>query len=207
MPVQRIFSLYHFALPEIAHHMMSIDGFNEEKVRQSLRGEYYKKFERLCSANTRRRQGHPFEKKYPFEKELQVSVSRIMQGWRTPRKVFAANESYPDLAILEPFPFTVVFDAKFFKDESPTSAERALVTGVYELVFYRGLPPASDDAKGYDFGCLLAYDASDGAFLQQAWESVASKRLFWEGAHVFVMIVRGKSPSALTGPIPSIPAE
>jgi hypothetical protein len=54
--------LYHFALPQISKHVMSIDGIDAEKARQSLRGEYYAKFEHFLSANTRRSQGHPFEK-------------------------------------------------------------------------------------------------------------------------------------------------
>ena len=68
------------------------------------------------------------------------------------------------------------------------------MAGVYEVAFYRGLPPASSAQAtkldwGYDFACLLAY--SDGAYLQEAWDLVTSKRLFWDDAHVFVMIVRG----------------
>jgi predicted glycosyltransferase len=100
------------------------------------------------------------------------------------------------LSISTPFPFKIVFDAKFFTGKSPSVADEALVTGVHEVVFYRGLPSASSEYAArsgwsYDFGCLLAYDASAGAFLQKAWDSVLSKRLFWDDAHVFVMILRG----------------
>jgi hypothetical protein len=66
------------------------------------------------------------------------------------------------------------------------------VKGVYETAFYRGIPPSfSEDNWDYDFGCFLAYDASDGAYMQQAWDSVVSKSMFWSGANIFVMIVRG----------------
>jgi hypothetical protein len=102
---------------------------------------------------------------------------------------------------MEPCPFNIVFDAKFFRDESLTSAERVLVTSVYEVVFYRGLPPELGRARPW-FGCVLAYDACNGAYLQRVWESVESKRLFWDGAYVFVMIVRGTNPSPVNVPAP-----
>ena len=85
---------------------------------------------------------------------------------------------------------------KFFDGESLSFAEKALVAGVYEAAFY--LPSTSqDDTRktkwDYDFGCLLAYDASDGAYLKRAWASVHCRRLFWEDAQVFVMILRGQN--------------
>ena len=58
---------------------------------------------------------------------------------------------------------------------------------VCETVFYRRLPAC--DGWAYDFGCLVAYDVSSRAYLRAAWESVASKPLFWDHANVFVMIV------------------
>src|SRR5438067_12086791 len=54
--------LYHFALPQISKHMMSMNGFDAEQARRSLRCEYYSKFPHLSSANAYRRLGHPFGK-------------------------------------------------------------------------------------------------------------------------------------------------
>jgi len=119
-----------------------------------------------------------------------------MQRWKKPRGKLPLNESYPDLDVVHPFPFSIVFDAKFFKEASAAAAERALVAGVYEVVFYRGLPngleePEKDEC-GYDYGCLLAYDASKDGYLEKAWKSVVTKSLFWDDANVFVMILRSK---------------
>jgi hypothetical protein len=187
---------YHFALPEIWNHVLSIDGIDADRAKKSLRGEYVEKFPNFISANTRRTEGHPFGKQYQFEINLEEKLTKIMDRWKKPKGSFALNESYPDLSLTEPFPFKILFEAKFFEGKSLASAERALVAGVYETAFYRGIPPSLSEDKsgwGYDFGCFLAYDASDGAYMQQAWDSVASKSMFWDGANIFVMIVRGSA--------------
>lgn len=183
--------LYHFALPEIANHMQSHCGLNPTQVREALRGEYFQKFPNLLSSNSVRRQGHP------FGKALGKSPKDIMSIWKSGGKAGPLNQAYPDLCFSAPLPFTIVCDAKFFEKPSVSAAEKALVEGVYEAAFYRGLVgiPARDESEpawGYDFGCLLAYDASPGAYLHQAWHSIGSRHLFWEDANVFVMIVRGQ---------------
>jgi hypothetical protein len=196
--------LYHFTLPEIWHHVQAVDGINAERARESIRCEYFDKFPHLSSGNSRRTRG------YPFPKRQQVSPEEVIEAWRRPNGTWPLNEAYPDLCLSNPCPFNVVFDAKFFEGEGHKSAEKALVEGVYEASHYRGLPAARDGsgaaAWDYDFGCLLAYDASEGAYLQQAWNSVATKRLFWNDAHVFVMIVRGASNQASENTAPLTPA-
>jgi len=82
------------------------------------------------------------------------------------------------------------------EEKERLKAETNLVKGVYETAYYRGIPPSlSEENSGwdYDFGCFLVYDASDGAYMQQAWDSVTSKSMFWDGANIFVMIVRGSA--------------
>jgi addiction module HigA family antidote len=177
--------LYHFALPEIAAHMISVTGLDADLANQSVRCEYHRKFPQLASANAFRKQG------YPFSKKLGMDAATIMQTWKRPTVGLPLNQAYPDLCLSNPFPFKIVFDAKFFEEESLASAEKALVEGVYEAAHYRGLPP-DQTRQGwcYDYGCLLVYDASRGAYLQQAWASVCSKRLFWDEANVFVMVIR-----------------
>jgi hypothetical protein len=203
---ENIFS-YNFALPEIWNHVLSIDGIDAGSAKKSLRGEYYKKYLSFLSGNTRRSEGHPFGKQYPFENNLEEKLTEIMDRWKKPKGSYAINESYPDLCLTDPFPFKILFEAKYFegKDLASTEEERLaalvaaegeLVKGVYETAFYRGIPPSFSEDKSewdYDFGCLLAYDTSDGAYMQQAWDSVASKSMFWDGANIFVMIVRGSA--------------
>ncbi len=181
---------YHFALPKTFDRVAAFEGFAAEKARQSIRCEYFGKFSSYSRANTRRIQGHPFPKK------LGVKTQEIMEKWKQPIGAFRTYEAYPDMSLSDPFPHSIVFDAKYFQDESLVKAEEALVAGVYEASYYRGLPSATAQYApqtnwGYDFGCLLAYDASDGSHLKRAWRSVASKSLFWDDARVFVMILRG----------------
>jgi hypothetical protein len=52
-------------------------------------------------------------------------------------------------------------------------------------------------AWDYEFACLLAGDASEEGSLQKAWEAIPKvvKSGFWEGANIYVMIIRGASKS------------
>jgi hypothetical protein len=193
-PKENIF-LYRFALPEIFQHVLTVDQVDEATAKTSLRCEYFDKYPAFSSANAHRIQGHPFQKNYPFEKNLEEKITEIMDRWKRPEKSEPLNRAYPDLCLSRPFPYKIVFDAKFFEGSTIASAERALVTGVYEVAFYRGLPVEADHHDSgwdYDFGCLLAYDASPKASLLQAWNSVHAKRLFWDDANIFVMIIRGQ---------------
>ena len=66
----------------------------------------------------------------------------------------------------------------------------ALVAGIYEAMFYRGLPKEDDESLwNYDYGCLVAYDASKSRALHAAWEAVTCKSDFWMGGNIFVMIL------------------
>jgi hypothetical protein len=85
-PKENIF-FYHFALPEIWNHVLSIDGIDADKAKKSLRGEYGGKFPSFISANTRRSVGHPFGKEYPFEKNLEEKLTKIMDIGRSRRAV------------------------------------------------------------------------------------------------------------------------
>lgn len=179
--------IYHFVLPEIWKCTATVDGMNPSMARQSIRCEYHSKFPHISSANAYRVQG------YPFPKNLGVSQKDIFAKWTKQSGGIPINQAYPDFALGHPFPFRTVFDGKLFEDGSYEDAKRALVAGVYEAAFYRGLPASSPlgTGWGYDFGCLLAYDASDGAHLQHAWNSIRHKQTFWSDANVYVMILRG----------------
>lgn len=45
----------------------------------------------------------------------------------------------------------------------------------------------------YDYSCLFAYDASRDGHLRSAWQHIepSVKMGFWEGANVYVMVLRG----------------
>jgi hypothetical protein len=50
-------------------------------------------------------------------------------------------------------------------------------------------------AWDYEFGCMLAGDSTEQGSVLKAWEAIPSpvKKGFWEGANIYVMIVRGAS--------------
>lgn len=106
---------YHFALPEIFEEVRSLQSIGTDKAREAIRCEYFEKFPHLSSGNTRRIQGHP------FSKTLQMDPKKVMEKWKKPGT--RPNEAYPDMSLTSPFPFTIVFDAKFFVGESISSAE------------------------------------------------------------------------------------
>jgi hypothetical protein len=56
-------------------------------------------------------------------------------------------------------------------------------------------------AWDYEFACLVAADVSDGTTLKQSWEKLPAvvKKGFWEGANIYVMIVRGAVKTVETG--------
>jgi hypothetical protein len=123
-------------------------------------------------------------------------VDEIFQSWTKVPSSLPLNQAYPDFCLRPPFPFKIVFDAKYFLQNSRSAANKALVEGAYEVMFYRGLPfanarNAQEPSWDYEYGCLLAYDASDDGVLESAWDSVRCKDTFWDGGNIFVMIVRG----------------
>jgi hypothetical protein len=184
--------LYHFAIRHISTQMQTVIGIGQAEARQALLCEYHAKASDLTSGNALRRSG------YPFGKAIGFSVEQTMQGWTAENKsTYPFNQAYPDLGIRSPFPYQIVFDVKYFDNNSSASAEKALVQGVHEAAHYRSLPEVisqstSDPGWDYEFGCLLAYDASDNGGLETAWNSVRKKSAFWEGGNIFVMIIRGR---------------
>jgi hypothetical protein len=163
--------LYDCALPLIFEHMAAQTGIGADEARQSVLCEYYACVPQFASANGFRRFG------YPFKKQVGATTSQVIEMWRRPDRSPPANQAFPDLAFRKPFPHKIVFDAKYFSGTGARAAEKALVDGVYEAAFYRGLPftPAGQPGSAdwdYEYGCLLAYDASDKGYLKAAWNSV-----------------------------------
>jgi hypothetical protein len=180
----------YYMLPNICEHMQTVPGIGPDEARTSMLCEYHTKVSNIASGNPFRRAGHP------FGKNLGRSLDEIMQTWTKPPGALPLNQAYPDFCLRPPFPFKIVFDAKYFFQNTESAAIKALVEGAYEATFYRGLPSAvardtHEPSWGYDYGCLLAYDASDDGVLESAWGSVRCKDAFWDGANIFVMIIRG----------------
>ena len=94
-----------------------------------------------------------------------------------------------------------MFEGKYFDHGSPAKAEAELVENIYQAFFYRALPMVPGNANrpawDYEFACLLACDASPDGALLNAWNkippNVREGFRFWEGANVFIMVVRGEA--------------
>jgi hypothetical protein len=132
-------AFYHFALPHIFDLAISIAKLTPDDATKAFRCEYHGKFPDFSSSNVFRKGcGHPFAKKWGMKPE------EIYDSWRKePTSSWPLNQSYPELSLSAPFPWKILFEVKYFKDENIRSAEKALVEGVYEAVFYRGIPPSN----------------------------------------------------------------
>jgi hypothetical protein len=89
-----------------------------------------------------------------------------------------------------------VFEGKLFRSGSLEMAKSALVNGIFESFFYRGLPTLltgkEEGGGAYDLGCFVAYDASPQGKLQEARSSINAKvaESCREGLGVRVMVLR-----------------
>ncbi len=135
--------------------------------------------------------------RYPFKKSVIASLEDARQEWWREQHggVYVAC---PDIALRSPCEHRIVFEGKLIRGSTEVAARKALAEGVFESAFYRGLPTLlrgrDGEADSYEFACLLAYDASEGAELWNAWKKVSddvrestSKELFTR-----VMIIRAK---------------
>jgi hypothetical protein len=168
--------------------MSKYDGMDDAKARESLLNEYKRMREKFCSGPTIRSQRHP------FTKIMASRPSTVMQQWLSG----ALTQSSPDICTREPFPFKILFEVKYLEKAGRERAVTELVTSIYQAFFYRGLPYVAPRKGGpawdYEFGCMLAGDATEEGSLQKAWEAIPSpvKKGLWEGANVYVMIVRSQ---------------
>jgi hypothetical protein len=137
--------------------------------------------------------------RHPFRKILDCSMSDIYRGWANPENGHALTQSCPDFSLRDPFPHSILFEGKYFPRGSLEFAQRQLVALIYQAFFYRGLPRLAATEKrpewSYDYACLLAYDASPAATLSSTWKGLdaQTQRSFWDGANVYVMILRGSA--------------
>jgi hypothetical protein len=166
---------------------------NEADAKKALLNEYHPSMP-LISSHTPARTA-----KHPFTKLLGANAQEIYARWADVDNASSLVQSCPDFALREPFRHKIVFEGKYFASGSSQYAQRELVADVYQAFFYRGLPYVPETAKGraawdYDYACLLAFDASPGGTLKQAWENLPARvrNGFWSGANIYVMILGGQ---------------
>ena len=179
------------ALPVLFELLKSHAGLSGEQAQQALLSEYYRTTPDIS------RQSPIWWERHPFRKVLGTSASDIYQGWTHPEQGRALTQSCPDFSLRDPFPHSILFEGKYFSSGSLEYAQRELVKDIYQAFFYRGLPRLAATKKhpewNYDYACLMAYDASRTGTLAAAWTALDphTRLSFWEGANVYVMVLRG----------------
>jgi hypothetical protein len=180
-----------FVVPQLYEHLQSRGGLDGEQARQALLNEYH----RSMPSSSAHSPIHPG--RHPFRKILGTAAATVYGQWANPKKGDGLTQSAPDFALREPFPHRIVFEGKYFGSGSADFAQRQLATDLYQAFFYRGLSFVEAKYKGkpdwgYDYACLLAFDASKDGTLLNAWKNLSLKirRSFWESANIYVMILR-----------------
>jgi hypothetical protein len=182
--------LNELAVPRLFQELQSQLGLSADQACTALLSENHKHMKSMCSTTPARTVRHPFDKSFA------PNARDVIEHWRS-GKSNALRQSCPDFALRAPCPFSIVFEGKYFDAGTRDKAAAELVKNIYQAFFYRALPivPVSDTRPpwDYEFACLLACDASPSGVLLEAWNSIpqAVQRGFWEGANVYVMVVRG----------------
>jgi hypothetical protein len=176
-------------IPSFFDSVQTAGQITKSDAKQSFLCEGYTNIPDYASGTPIRTQGHP------FTKVLSATAADVALNWRKKDRNPLA-QACPDFAVRTPFPYNIVFEAKYFERGSFEKASRDLVAGIYESFFYRALPyvpptrlrPAWD----YDFACLIGCDASNDGALVAAWDSFSPgvRKGLWEGGNVYVMLVR-----------------
>jgi hypothetical protein len=122
---------------------------------------------------------------YPFKKSIGATLKTARkEWWETGRGL---HNACPDFALRAPH--KIIFESKLFRTGGRDAARTALVNGVYECCFYRGLPAF---AKNYDSACLLILDASpEPSVVKTAWAGANEhvKKHIWDDLLVHVMVL------------------
>lgn len=182
-------------LPALFGMLTQLKGFSTEQVKQALLNEYHRSMPDISLRSPIRWVRHP------FRKMLDESPGVVYQGWTNPEQAGALTQSCPDFSLRDPFPHSILFEGKYFARGSIEFAQKQLVKYIYEAFFYRGLPSLAATKMHpewkYDYACLLVYDASSKGTLASAWKGLdpRTRCSFWEGANVYVMILRSAAQS------------
>lgn len=183
--------LHHYAIPIVFDLLCQTNALGEDGAKSSLLSEFYRNMPEMCSGSPARamKYGNPFGK-------LFTSSNEIMDRWQGLKGGARLNQPCPDFALRSPFAHRILFEGKYFPRGGRTAGEKHLVETSYQAFFYRAQPPAEENSSGipwdYDYACLLACDTSPEGGLASAWSSLREdvKDGFWNGANVFVMILR-----------------
>lgn len=182
--------LNHFVLPAVFEQLQTEAGLSVEQSREALLNEYHRSMPQFSRAGPIRPLRHP------FKKLLGSSPESVYREWRYPTKGDGLTQSAPDFALREPFPHSILFEGKYYSTGSASYGAKQLATDLYQAFFYRGLPDVPETKKhrpwGFKYACLLAFDASRDGTLRAAWDALSAKirKSFWEGANIYVMILR-----------------
>lgn len=186
--------LNEYAIPRLFQELQTKCGLSAEDACTALLSENHKYLKGVSSTTPARSKQHST----PFDKTLAPNALQVIEHWRS-GKSNALRQACPDFALRVPSPFKIVFEGKYFEAGSPKKAAAELVKNIYQAFFYRALPRVP--GKGtrppwdYEYACLLACDASPSGFLLEAWDSIPKsvQQGFWEGANVYVMVLRGET--------------
>ena len=185
--------LNHYIAPAFFEFLKSQVGLNAKEAKKAFLSESYRNISEFASASPARSQRHP------FKKVIGVRPREIIKQWKGEGQGSSVAQSCPDMAFRSPCPHTIIFEGKYFSKGNIQSAETALATDIYQAFFYLGLSHLPETSKhpawNYDYVCMLAYDATKSGSLKEAWESLDKKVKIgcWEGASIYVMILRGNS--------------
>jgi hypothetical protein len=177
---------YFVAIPAFHRVLSEWFGGDPGRAISSLKGEYHKKFPEFLS-------GNPFEESGRlFPKDLGAKPNKVYENWIRRSSRYPLFQAYPDLAIVEPFPTSVVIDFKYYsgtEGNSEPAAIAALVQSIYEIEHYTYATDKDDGRLRYRFGCLLAYDATPEKSLLQAYEAIPKANRFPNVGRTFVQIL------------------
>ena len=179
------------ATPILFKALCDYPAMTPELAKEAFLSESFRNLPEYSCASPARRLRHP------FNKALNTDAATIYQQWCGESQSQPLTQSCPDFAFRSPFPHRIVFEAKYFLQGSRAKAQRELVENAYQAFFYRALPPDHAETSrpdwDYEYSCLFAYDASPEGLLLDAWRQLAPevKHGFWEGANVYIMVLRG----------------
>ena len=183
--------LNHWVAPALFEQLRAV-GLNESDAKAALLAESYTALKDIAGGPAAR----PVA--FPFEKKLGVSAGDIYERWSGRSGGQPFTQPYPDLAIRHES-YQIVFEGKYFRSGSLKYAERQLVAAIHEALFYLGVPEikARDREWGYNYACLVAFDASPDATLLTAWNNLkGTKAKFWECANLHVVLIGARAVAA-----------
>lgn len=181
--------LNEYAIPRLFEELQTQHGLSTEDARTALLSENHRHMKPMSSTTPARSVRHPFDKTFA------PNARQVIEHWRS-GKANALRQACPDFALRAPCRFSIVFEGKYFDAGSRDMAAAELVKHIYQAFFYRALPRVAGSGSrpswDYEYACLLACDASPSGVLLEAWNSIpqAVQQGFWEGANVYVMVVR-----------------